>query len=115
MGREPTQNVTLRLPRKTLKELKHYATFEDKSLSAYVAELHERYLRDEKNLTPEERRVVAKMEREVDAICMDMARRIDRLNKRIAKSLAVVDRNLEILRKRELKRQQAQERKRGQS
>jgi SMC interacting uncharacterized protein involved in chromosome segregation len=107
MGREPTQNVTLRLPRKTLKELKHYATSEDKSLSAYVAELHERYLRDEKNLTPEERRVVAKMEREVDAIVLDMSRRIDRLNRRIAKSLAFSDKCLAILRERERLRQRA--------
>ena len=112
MGREPTQNVTLRLPRGTLKELKQYATLEDRSLSAYVAELHERHRRDDKNLTPEERRVVAKMEREVDAICLDMARRIDRLNRRIAKSLAAVDRNLEILRTREIERQRAQERRR---
>jgi hypothetical protein len=107
MEEEATQNVTLRLPRKTLKEIKRYAANEDRSISAYVAELHQRYLRDEKNLTPEERRVVAKMEQEVDAIVLHMSRRIDRLNRRIARSLAVVDRNLEILRKRELQRQRA--------
>jgi hypothetical protein len=107
MGREPTQNVTLRLPRRTLKDLKRYAINEDKSLSAYVAELHQRYLRDEENLTPEERRTVAKMEREVDAIVLNMSRRIDRLNKRIAKSLAFADKCLAILRQREHQRQRA--------
>jgi len=107
MGREPTQNVTLRLPRKTLKDLKRYATNEDKSLSAYVAELHQRYLLDEENLTSEERRAVAKMEREFDAICLDMARRIDRLTKRIKRGMARVDRCLAILRERERQRQRA--------
>ena len=105
MGRGPTQNVTLRLPQKTLKELKRYATNEDKSLSAYVAELHDRYRRDEENLTAEERRVVAKMEREVDAICLDMARRIDRTTKRIRKGMTRVDRCLAVLRERERIRQ----------
>jgi hypothetical protein len=107
MKGEATQNVTLRLPRATLREIKRYAANEDRSVSAYVAELHQRYLRDEKNLTPEERRVVAKMEREVDAVVLNMSRRIGRLNRRIAKSLAVVDRNLGILRKRERQRQRA--------
>ncbi len=107
MGREPTHNVTLRLPRKTMKELRRYAANDDRSLSAYVAELHARYSREEKSLSLEERRVVAKMEREVDAIALDLARRIDRLNRRIARSMARVDRNLKILRDRERKRQRA--------
>lgn len=110
MKGEATQNVTLRLPRKRLTELRQYAALEDKSLSSYVAELHERYRRDEANLTPDKRRTVAKMEREVDAIVLAMSQRIDRLNKRLAKSLAVVDRNLEILRRRELARQRDRER-----
>ncbi len=104
---KPTQNVTLRLPQKTLKELRQYAVLEDRSLSGYVAELHERYRQDDANLSPEERRVVAKMEREIDAIALDLGRRIDRLSRRIARSMAVVDRNLQILRARERKQHRA--------